>query len=69
MQGHTIGALADALEAATEPEWEHRIDDGQRIHYTQTQSRVDRALQKGHKVWRRTAEVRASAWEPVGGTE
>lgn len=48
-----------------EPEWEYRISDGEFIHYTSSQSRVTRALQRGIDVRRRIPKRDATGWEAV----
>lgn len=68
--GDLMGEILAVFEQVQpEPEWEYRIDDGKTFSYTRTRSRVDRALQAGHRVLRRVPERRASAWEPVEVTE
>lgn len=60
--------MASVLAEQGEPEWEYRISDGDFIHYTQSRSRVARALQRGLYVWRRVPGVPAipaGQWLPV----
>lgn len=54
-----------ASVVAEEPEWEYRISDGEFIHYTSSQSRVTRALQRGLDVRRRIPKRDATGWEAV----
>lgn len=65
LAAHDAEVRASVLAEQGEPEWEYRMDYGDKVTYSQTRSRAVRALQAGRRVWKRIPERKAGPWLPV----